>query len=172
VAANDRSQAVKLRVAANLPYNVASPILFKLIRHYDEGVPFVDATLMLQREVADRLLAPPGSREYGVLTVLVGHSAAATRLLNLPPGAFRPAPKVASSVVRLDFHPPHPRVRDRTAFQALVQAVFTRRRKTMRNAVLAFEPARASLPGWLDPRRRPETLTIAEFARLADDLAI
>jgi 16S rRNA (adenine1518-N6/adenine1519-N6)-dimethyltransferase len=161
-----------IRVAANLPYNVASPILFSLVRLYDAGVPFLDATVMLQREVADRLLAEPGSTDYGVLTVLVRHSATVTRELELPPGAFRPPPNVRSSVVRLVFHPPDPPPRDRSAFTALVQAVFTRRRKTIRNALDAYEPARGrALPGWLDGRRRPETLSIPEFVRLADELA-
>jgi 16S rRNA (adenine1518-N6/adenine1519-N6)-dimethyltransferase len=160
-----------LRVAANLPYNVAAPILFELIRLFDVGVAFADATVMLQREVADRLLAAPGSKEYGVLTVLVGHSAAAKRLIDLPPGAFRPQPKVRSTVVRLHFHPREPPVRDRALFASLVQTVFTRRRKTMSNAIRAFEPATGrGLPAWLDPGRRPETLSIGEFARLADEL--
>jgi 16S rRNA (adenine1518-N6/adenine1519-N6)-dimethyltransferase len=162
----------RMRAAANLPYNVASPILFELIRLFDAGVAFADATLMLQREVADRLLANPGSKEYGVLTVLVGHSATAKRLFDLPPGAFRPQPKVRSTMVRLQFHPGEPPVRDRSLFASLVQSVFTQRRKTMLNALRAFEPARdRRLPTWLDPRRRPETLSIGEFARLADDLA-
>ncbi len=162
-----------LRVAANLPYNVASAILFELIELYDAGVPFVDATVMLQREVAGRLLAAPGSKEYGVLTVLVRHSASVSHLLDLPPGAFRPVPKVRSSVVRLAFHPPDPAVRDRAAFVRLVQAVFTRRRKTIQNALRAHAAASGRrLPGWLDPMRRPETLTLAEFARLSDEITL
>lgn len=161
-----------LRVAANLPYNVASPILFKLIGLRDEGVPIADATVMLQREVADRLLAAPGTKDYGALTVLVRHSASVARVLNLPPGAFRPVPRVHSSVVRLAFHAADPPVRDRAAFAGLVQAVFTRRRKTIRNALRAYEPAGGRLlPSWLDPQRRPETLTVGEFARLADEYA-
>lgn len=161
-----------LRVAANLPYNVASPILFKLIRLFDDGVPIKDATVMLQREVADRLLAQPGSKDYGVLTVLVRHSATAVRLMNLPPGAFRPPPQVQSSVVRLTFHPPEPPARNRGVFAALVKAVFTRRRKTIGNALEVYAPARGQpLPSWLDPGRRPETLSIEEFVRLADEFA-
>src|SRR5262245_15920397 len=76
-----------IRVAGNLPYNVGSPILFKLIELYDAGLPLTDATLMLQREVADRLTARPGTKEYGVLSVLVRLSATVERLLSLPPGA-------------------------------------------------------------------------------------
>jgi 16S rRNA (adenine1518-N6/adenine1519-N6)-dimethyltransferase len=165
--------ADQLRVAGNLPYNVASPILFKLIELFDSGVPVVDATVMVQAEVADRLLAEASTKDYGVLTVLVRHSAHVSRLFELPRGAFRPAPKVRSSLVRLEFHPPDPMPRDREMFAALVQAVFTRRRKTIHNALKAFESAGyRSLPSWLDARRRPETLSIAEFVRLSDDLAI
>jgi len=159
-----------LRVAGNLPYNVASPMLFRLVELYRAGVRLTDATVMLQREVADRLLAKPGGRDYGVLSVLIRQSATIDRLLNLPAGAFRPAPRVLSSVVRLRFHPDEPAVRSRQLFSELVQAVFTRRRKTMANAVRALGNA-PPLPGWLDGTRRPETLTVAEFARLADDFS-
>ena len=95
-----------VRVAGNLPYNVASPILFALIDLYSAGIPLADATVMLQREVADRLMARPGSKEYGVLSVLIGLSADVDRLLALPPGAFRPAPKVQSALVRQVSHKP------------------------------------------------------------------
>jgi len=165
-----------LRVAGNLPYNVASPILFKLVELYAAGVPLGDATLMLQREVADRLVAGPGSREYGVLSILIGHSAGVEMILKLPAGAFRPPPKVLSALVRLRFHAPDPPAQDEAAFAGLVQAVFTRRRKTLANALLAFPPAVAATPArmlrdaGIDGGRRPETLSIAEFARLADFL--
>jgi 16S rRNA (adenine1518-N6/adenine1519-N6)-dimethyltransferase len=165
-----------LRAAGNLPYNVASPILFKLVDLYHGGVRFSDATVMLQREVADRLVAKPGTKEYGVLSVLIQHSAAVERLMTLPSGAFRPPPKVQSALVRLRFHAPDPPVRDAAVFEALVQAVFTRRRKTLSNALLAFPPAVRLSPSAalasadLDGRRRPETLSVAEFARLADVL--
>ena len=165
-----RDAGSHLRVAGNLPYNVASPMLFRLVELYRAGVRLTDATVMLQREVADRLLAKPGGRDYGVLSVLIRQSATIDRLLNLPAGAFRPAPRVLSSVVRLRFHPDEPAVRSRQLFSELVQAVFTRRRKTMANAVRALGNA-PPLPGWLDGTRRPETLTVAEFARLADDFS-
>jgi 16S rRNA (adenine1518-N6/adenine1519-N6)-dimethyltransferase len=170
----DVADSRPIRVAGNLPYNVASPILFKLIELYDAGVPLTDATLMLQREVADRLLARPGTKEFGTLSVLVGLSAGVERLLALPPGAFRPAPKVSSALVRLSFHVPSPEPHDRQTFRAMVRAVFSRRRKTLENALLAFAPDSRSLArkalevAELDGRRRPETLEVTEFVRLSD----
>jgi 16S rRNA (adenine1518-N6/adenine1519-N6)-dimethyltransferase len=166
-----------LRVAGNLPYNVASPILFKLVSLHAAGVALADATVMLQREVADRLVAGPGSREYGVLSVLIGHSANVETILKLPAGAFRPPPKVLSALVRLRFHAPDPPARDEAAFAGLVQAVFTRRRKTLANALLAYPPAVDATPArmlrdaGIDGGRRPETLGIPEFVRLADTLS-
>ena len=172
ILANRPAQPV--RVAGNLPYNVASPILFKLVELYAAGIPLTDATVMLQREVADRLAARPGSKEYGVLSVLIRVSAAVDRLLVLPGGAFRPAPRVQSALVRLRFHPPDPAPQNSALFAALVQAIFTRRRKTLDNALLAFRPwdrlAIADVVGeaGIDGRRRPETLEIPELVRLAD----
>jgi 16S rRNA (adenine1518-N6/adenine1519-N6)-dimethyltransferase len=162
-----------VRVAGNLPYNAASPILFKLVEWYKDGAPMTDATLMLQREVADRLTAAPGTREYGVLTVLIGRHASIDRLLTLPPGAFRPAPKVQSAVVRLRFHAPDPSADDEKLLMAVVKSAFTRRRKTMSNALAAFggarvRPADALARAGIDGSRRPETLTFAEWVRLAD----
>jgi 16S rRNA (adenine1518-N6/adenine1519-N6)-dimethyltransferase len=164
------------RVAGNLPYNVASPILFKLAELYASGVPIVDATVMLQREVADRLVAPPGGKEYGVLSVLLQHVADVSILLKLPAGAFRPPPKVLSALVRLRFHAPSPPAKDPGIFAGVVQAVFTRRRKTLTNALLAFPPAVAITPAralseaGIDGGRRPETVSVADFVRLADAL--
>jgi 16S rRNA (adenine1518-N6/adenine1519-N6)-dimethyltransferase len=166
-----------LRVAGNLPYNAASPIMFRLADLFAAGAPIGDATLMLQREVADRLVAAPGTREYGVLSVLLQHVATIDILLKLPAGAFRPPPKVLSALVRLRFHPPLPMVASPQAFTGIVRAVFTRRRKTLANALLAVDTAGRRSFGptleqaGLDGRRRPETLTLAEFARLADAYA-
>jgi 16S rRNA (adenine1518-N6/adenine1519-N6)-dimethyltransferase len=167
----------RLRVAGNLPYNVASPILFKLVELYASGLPLLDAVLMLQREVADRLLASPGSRDFGVLSALIGHRARVERVLSLPPGAFRPAPRVHSTLVRLELHPPEPPACDPALFAALTRALFSRRRKTLSNALLAHPAARRIGPAQLlaesglDGRRRPETLGIAELVRLADAVA-
>jgi 16S rRNA (adenine1518-N6/adenine1519-N6)-dimethyltransferase len=168
-----RLETSDLRVVGNLPYNVASPILIRLRDMHAGGVRVRDATVMLQREVADRLTAAPGTRDYGVLTVLLGRTARIDRLLALPPGAFRPAPKVHSALVRLTFHDPNPAVRDALAFERLVRSVFTRRRKTLSNALQTVTPdgREVLVKAGLDGRRRPETLTVAEFARLSDVLA-
>jgi len=171
-----RLQTSDFRVAGNLPYNVASAIMFKLVELHAVGVPLLDATLMLQREVADRLVAGPGSKEYGVLSILIQHRADVETVLKLPAGAFRPPPKVLSSLVRLRFREPRPAVHDAAMFERIVHAVFTRRRKTMANALLALEdgrplalrPAEALAAAGLDGSRRPETLSIVEFAHLAD----
>jgi 16S rRNA (adenine1518-N6/adenine1519-N6)-dimethyltransferase len=166
-----------VRVVGNLPYNVASPILFKLVELYRHGLPLLDATVMLQREVVDRLVAGPGSREYGVLSILIQHEARVERLLNLRPGAFRPAPKVHSAVVRLEFNEPEPPVVSAEIFTSLTQAIFTRRRKTLANALLAFEPSARLAPAdalreaALDGTRRPETLSLGDIARLSDVFA-
>jgi 16S rRNA (adenine1518-N6/adenine1519-N6)-dimethyltransferase len=129
---------------------------------------------MLQREVADRLMAGPGSKEYGVLSVLIQLSADVDRLLALPAGAFRPAPKVQSALVRLRFRERRPEARNVELLTRLVQAVFTRRRKTLENALMAFRTwDRAAISkvlrrAHIDGRRRPETLDVSELVRLAD----
>ena len=168
-----RDEPQPLRVVGNLPYNVASPILFRLLHSADHGRRFRDATLMLQKEVADRLAAAAGTPGYGALAVQVGLLADVDRLLTLPPGAFRPPPKVTSTVARLRFRAPIADVGDQTAFERVVRGVFLQRRKTLLNA---FRPVAESfgrsapqvieLAG-LDPSKRPETLTVHEMARLS-----
>lgn len=159
-----------LRVAGNLPYNISSPILFKLLA---ASPAILDATVMVQREVAERLEATPGTAEYGPLSISIQLHADVTRVLTLPPGAFRPPPKVHSAVVRLSFRPPRVALTDERLFIGMVRSMFTQRRKTLANALSAFaETHGRSAPDVLaqaeiDPRRRPETLTIDELARLA-----
>jgi 16S rRNA (adenine1518-N6/adenine1519-N6)-dimethyltransferase len=165
-----------LRVAGNLPYNISSPILFRLL---DLGArwPIIDATLMLQREVADRLVARPGTGEYGVLSVLTQLRADIVRVLTLPPGAFRPPPKVRSALVRLTFRSPSFDLDAPELFDKVVRAMFTQRRKMLASALAPFaHELGLSAPNILvgagvDPRRRPETLEIVEIARLADAFA-
>jgi 16S rRNA (adenine1518-N6/adenine1519-N6)-dimethyltransferase len=166
-----------VRVAGNLPYNVAVPILLKLLRLRRTFSGLTDATVMLQQEVADRIVARPGTKAYGVLTILLRVHADATRLLVLPAGAFRPAPKVTSAVIRLAFRPPLVTLRDEQGFETLVRSLFTRRRKTVLNALRVLtDPAGLSAAEALakvdvDSRRRPETLEVTELAALADFLA-
>ena len=162
-----------VRVAGNLPYNISSPILFRLLSFADEGRFLSDATLMLQREVADRLAARPDTREYGVLGILVQLHARVTRPLVLPPGAFRPPPRVRSAVVHLEFGPPVVSLPDAALVEQMVCSMFAQRRKTLGNSLRSFSEAR----GWpqgeavakagIDPGRRPETLSLDEIARLA-----
>jgi 16S rRNA (adenine1518-N6/adenine1519-N6)-dimethyltransferase len=136
-----------------------------------------DATLMLQREVADRLTARPGTKEYGVLSILTGLHADVTRLLALPPGAFRPPPQVSSAVVRLAFRPPPVTLKDEALFTRMVRTMFTQRRKTLGNALKPFgssvglEAGAALGAAGIDAQRRPETLQLVELARLADVFA-
>lgn len=163
-----------IRVAGNLPYNVSSPILFRLIDSYQRTGRLTDATLMLQREVAERIEAGPGSKTYGVLSIFVQLHADVRRVLALPPGAFRPAPKVHSSVLRLRFRPPAVALRDEAAFASMVRSMFTQRRKTLSNALKPFATSRggdasaALAAAGIDPSRRPETLQLDELARLAE----
>jgi len=162
-----------IRVVGNLPYNVASPILFRLLDEAREGTVLSDASLMLQREVADRLLAGPGEADYGAMSIQVQLMADVERVLNLPPGAFRPPPKVHSTVVRLSFRPPRVDVGRQPVFERVVRGVFMQRRKTLANAL---KPVAASFgqsaseilqKARLDGGRRPETLSLEDVARLS-----
>lgn len=173
LAALGSSDVTRLRAAGNLPYNVGSPILFQLLDLRESEVPLEDATVMVQREVADRLLAVPGSRAYGVLSVMIQHRARVERLLELPPGAFRPSPKVRSTLVRLRFHEPDPPVRDPDTFAAMTRSVFSRRRKTISNALRTFvkspwAAAQVLKAAGVDPGRRPESLDVEDFVNLSD----
>lgn len=160
----------RYRVAANLPYNVSTPVLFKLFEMQRSDALFFDATLMLQREMADRLSAGAGSRATGVLSVMAALDADIRTILRLPPGAFRPPPKVNSAVVQLAFRRHGLRIPDEALFGQMVQALFGQRRKTILNALKPFDRSAGAvlaLAG-IDPRRRAETLQLAELARLAE----
>ena len=165
-----------LRVAGNLPYNISSPILVKLLATAGQSPQLVDATVMLQLEVADRLAAQPGTRDYGVLTILTATQADVRRLLTLPPGAFRPAPKVHSAVVRLTFKPSVVEPALAEIFEPMVKTMFMQRRKTLANALrpyadgVGLDAITALTASGIDPRRRPETLTQPELLRLAQSL--
>ncbi|MGA9116830.1 MAG: 16S rRNA (adenine(1518)-N(6)/adenine(1519)-N(6))-dimethyltransferase RsmA [Bacteroidota bacterium] len=164
-----RRYGQKLRIAGNLPYNITSPILFHVLEH---RAAVRDLTVMMQREVARRLTARPGTKEYGILSVLCGMEADVKHLFDVSSGAFHPRPAVTSSVVRLTMLTrSRCRVRDREAFRAMVRGVFGKRRKTLRNSLryyLGEEPLPDLLP--VDLLRRPEELTLQELADLANAL--
>ena len=166
-----------LRVAGNLPYNISSPILFKLLGAAAMSRNLIDATVMLQLELAERLVAGPGSKDYGVLTIFTAVRADAARLMTLPPGAFRPAPKVQSAVVRLAFKPALVPPELFRIFEPMVRTIFMQRRKTLGNALRAFaEPSgldavAALTDARIDPVRRPETLALQDLLALTSVFA-
>ncbi len=163
-----------VRIAGNLPYYVVTPILFKILHFADGGRRVRDAVLMLQKEVGDRLLARPGTKEYGVLTIHVALRAEVTRLLKLPPGAFRPTPRVASTLLHLKFRPHPVHIQDVELFEELVASLFGRRRKTLRNALRPFATQRGRQVeavlerAMLSGSRRPETLILGELASILE----
>ena len=150
-------------VCGNLPYHLSSPILFHLI---DQRLAVKRAVLLLQREVAERIAAEPGGRDYGLLSVLVQQVARPTIGLAVPRHAFTPPPDVESSALVLEFFDaPRAEVRDEARFRALVKAAFGLRRKTLWNALKNFPGGRKALQGsGIDPQRRAETLSVEEFA--------
>ncbi|MBI4012532.1 MAG: ribosomal RNA small subunit methyltransferase A [Candidatus Rokubacteria bacterium] len=166
----------RILVAGNLPYSASKPILLRL---WDSRGGLDAATLMLQREVAERLVAAPGGKAYGALSVLWQVWADLALLFAVPPGAFRPPPAVESAVVRAAFRAsPRVPIADPAAFARVVKAGFAQRRKTLANALraglagLGAAGVEAALAGaGIDGRRRAETLSLPEFARLAQFFA-
>lgn len=157
-----------LRLVGNLPYNISSPLLFALL---NSRAPITDMHFMLQKEVVDRMVASPGSREYGRLSVAIAARAEADLLFDVGPGAFRPPPKVMSSVVRLRPRTPDFVIDDDRLFDRVVAAAFGQRRKTLRNALKPFLDAEAIEACDVDPRQRAEQIAAADFARLANAAA-
>ena len=155
-----------LRVVGNLPYNISSPLLFHLA---GASACLRDCHFMLQREVVERMAAPPGSRTYGRLSVMLQYRFAVRKLLRVPPGAFSPVPQVESAFVRLVPHPvlPHPAA-DEARFSALVAQAFSQRRKTLRNALRELLTEHQIRAAGVDPSLRPEMLSVEQFVRLAD----
>ena len=154
-----------LRVVGNLPYNISTPILFHLLARPEL---IADLHLMLQREVVARMAAAPGGGDYGRLSVMVQLRCRVERLFGVGPGAFRPAPRVESEVVRLvPWAEPPVAVSDPGALERVVQAAFGQRRKTLRNALRPLLDAEAIAGAGVDPGARAETLDLAAFAALA-----
>lgn len=151
-----------IRVVGNLPYNISTPLMFRLL-----ACPqLVDAHVMLQREVVDRLTAAPGSAAYGRLSVMVAVRADVQRLIDVGPGAFKPPPKVQSAVARLVPRPPPFELPDPERFSAIVQAAFSARRKTLANALKGLVSRDAMSQAGIDAGARPAELSAADYAAL------
>jgi 16S rRNA (adenine1518-N6/adenine1519-N6)-dimethyltransferase len=158
-----------LRVVGNLPYNISSPLLFHLAE-YADGI--LDMIFMLQKEVVDRMAAAPDTSDYGRLSVMLQARFAVTRLFIVPPGAFQPPPKVDSAIVRLVPLPPQTvPYKDHQVFSNVVARAFGQRRKTLRNTLKGVADDAAFAAVGIDPARRGETLSVAEFAALANRLS-
>ena len=169
LAADTPEAPEKIRLVGNLPYNLSSPILFHALDH---AAAIRDMHFMLQKEVVDRMAAGPGSKVYGRLSVMLQAYCAVTPLFKVPPGAFRPPPKVDSAVVRLVPRAPESiGVADRSHFAHVVRAAFGQRRKTLRNALNGVADGAAIEAAGLDPGARAEQIEVAGFIRLANSLA-
>lgn len=168
-----------LKVAGNLPYHLVAEVIFKLLAHArrargDFGIPWVEcAVLMMQKEVADRITAIPGSKTWGKISVFVQQEARVQQMFAVPSGAFRPTPKVDGGVVRLDFLRAPERVpHDFATFERMVRFCFSQRRKMLKTSLSAMAGIH---PFWkladFDFTRRPETLSPVEWIELADTVA-
>ncbi|HSC08868.1 MAG TPA: 16S rRNA (adenine(1518)-N(6)/adenine(1519)-N(6))-dimethyltransferase RsmA [Steroidobacteraceae bacterium] len=160
-----RGSGEPLRVVGNLPYNISTPLLFRLL---EQRTAIRDMHLMLQKEVVDRMVAPPGSKTYGRLTVMLAPWVRIERLLSVGPGAFTPPPKVSSAVVRITpLAMPAFDIGSTASFDRVVRAAFAQRRKTLRNALKGTVAAGVLEQLGIDPRARAETLAAAQYAALA-----
>ena len=154
-----------LRLVGNLPYNISTPLLFHLLEH---AAVVEDLHFMLQREVVDRMAARAGDDAYGRLSVMLAPRCAVEPLFTVGPGAFTPPPKVESAVVRLvPFSTPPFPMPDPARFAAIVNQAFSRRRKTLRNALQGLVDADGIVAAGLEPGERPENVSPEAFARLA-----
>ncbi|MFA9410561.1 MAG: 16S rRNA (adenine(1518)-N(6)/adenine(1519)-N(6))-dimethyltransferase RsmA [Deltaproteobacteria bacterium] len=166
--AHSQACGSKLVVTGNLPYQATGAILRQVVAH---RAVLSGAVLMVQREVRDRLVAEPATKQYGALTVFTRAGFEIATVCRLRPGSFYPAPKVESAVVRL-LPRAAPLAEETESFQAVVRAAFQMRRKTLRNALRGLGDAdradRALSASGIDPGRRGETLSIEEFAHLAE----
>ena len=158
-----------LRIVGNLPYNISTPILFHCLDH---AAAIDDMHFMLQKEVVDRMAAPPGSKVYGRLSVMLQLRCTVEPLMHVPPTAFRPPPKVDSAIVRLVPLPAEqsPNV-DPRVLADVVRAAFSQRRKTISNSVSQLATSDDLRAADIDPRARAEQLAPADFVRLAARVA-
>ncbi|HET6563853.1 MAG TPA: 16S rRNA (adenine(1518)-N(6)/adenine(1519)-N(6))-dimethyltransferase RsmA [Xanthomonadales bacterium] len=155
----------RFRLIGNLPYNISTPLLFHVLQWQSN---IIDMHFMLQKELVDRMVSSPGSKAWGRLAIMCQYHCEVTRLFDVPPGAFSPAPKVQSSIVRLVPHAKPPvDIPDMKKFQQLVTQVFNHRRKTLRNCIKGMlDPEQVEALG-IDLGLRPEMLDLATFAALS-----
>lgn len=154
-----------LRIVGNLPYNISSPLLFHLLTVADR---VIDQHFMLQKEVVDRMVAAPGSKVYGRLSVMLQYRYRMQKMFDVPPGAFTPAPKVTSSIVRMIPKKPEEILPvDWARFSDIVAAAFNQRRKTLRNALSKLMTEEAIRQTGIDPALRAEALSVEDFVKLA-----
>ncbi|HSC47438.1 MAG TPA: 16S rRNA (adenine(1518)-N(6)/adenine(1519)-N(6))-dimethyltransferase RsmA [Gammaproteobacteria bacterium] len=155
----------KIRLVGNLPYNISTPLLFHFL---EQAEHIADMHFMLQKEVVRRMAAPPGGKEYGRLTVMLAARCQVEPLFNIGAGAFSPPPKVESAFVRLVPYAraPFP-MDDPRRFAGIVTQAFSHRRKTLRNALAGLVDETAIRDAGIDPKARPETLSAADYGRLA-----
>jgi 16S rRNA (adenine1518-N6/adenine1519-N6)-dimethyltransferase len=161
----------QFKVVANIPYYITTPILFTLLEHRDR---LTSITITLQKEVAARIVAPPGGKDYGILSLMVQYYGKPELKFIVPKGAFRPVPKVDSALVHIAINSRPPvSVRDEKMFFTVIKTAFSQRRKMLANSLrpLSEEIKEKLLLAGIEPTRRPETLSMEEFARLADTLA-
>jgi 16S rRNA (adenine1518-N6/adenine1519-N6)-dimethyltransferase len=154
-----------LRIVGNLPYNISTPLLFRLL---NQRAAIADMHFMLQKEVVDRMAAQPGGKEYGRLTVMLAAYAEVEGLFEVGPGAFQPPPRVWSAIVRLRPAPqPRFEIGNDGVLRKLVTAAFSHRRKTLRNGLKGLLTPQDIEACGIDPQLRPETLAPAQFGLLA-----
>jgi 16S rRNA (adenine1518-N6/adenine1519-N6)-dimethyltransferase len=160
-----RAHGGRLRIVGNLPYHISTPLLFALV---PAAALVQDQHFMLQREVVDRMVAAPGGRDYGRLSVTLQLRYRMTKLFDVPPGAFAPVPKVVSSVVRMQplADAELPQI-EFESIERVVAAAFGQRRKTLRNALAPLLDASGIRAAGVDPGARAETLSVASFVALA-----
>ncbi|ENO88084.1 16S rRNA (adenine(1518)-N(6)/adenine(1519)-N(6))-dimethyltransferase RsmA [Thauera aminoaromatica] len=159
----------RLRIVGNLPYNISTPILFHLAGFADQ---VKDMTFMLQKEVVMRMVAEPGTEEYGRLSVMLQYRFRMGRLFDVPPGAFRPAPKVMSSIVRMAPLPAEQLgARDEALLGRIVAAAFGQRRKTLRNTLREFIDDAGLQALGIDPGLRGEKLSVEQYVAIANACA-
>ncbi|MDI6728576.1 MAG: 16S rRNA (adenine(1518)-N(6)/adenine(1519)-N(6))-dimethyltransferase RsmA [Thermodesulfovibrionales bacterium] len=159
------------KVVANIPYYITTPIIFRLI---ETRKNLKSMTLTIQKEVAQRIVGKPNTKDYGVLSIAVQYYGEPKLKFIIPKGAFRPVPKVDSAVIHIEiFDKPRVIVADEKLFFRIVKTAFSQRRKTLSNSLssISKDIKKILINAEIDPNRRAETLSIEEFARLADNLS-